>query len=103
MVKDLAGRVAGRLGGRWRERSVESVLYLVFWCVYAVPLVGLPRELFSALPATGGDTGSHLWPLVAFREYGFPHLDLRIWNPAHFTGEPLLVHYFPLPFILMAA
>ncbi|MBI1861244.1 MAG: hypothetical protein HYR96_10040 [Deltaproteobacteria bacterium] len=40
--------------------------------------------------------------MYALREYGIPQLNLRPWSPANYAGEPLLVHYFPLPFIAMA-
>lgn len=59
----------------------------------------LPLDVLNALPATGGDTGSHFWPVYALKHEGFPAL--RLWNPGHFGGQPLFVHYFPLPFILM--
>lgn len=62
----------------------------------------IPSSLTNSLPATGGDTGSHFWPVKVLREYGIPHGILRPWNPGNNGGEGLLVHYFPLPFILMS-
>ncbi len=61
-----------------------------------------PSDLFNTLPATGGDTGSHFWPVYTLHHYGIPNLDFRLWNPGNIGGEPQLIHYFPLPFILMA-
>lgn len=47
--------------------------------------------------------GSHFWPVYVLHHYGLPHGIIRAWNPGNLGGEPLLVHYFPLPFVLMAA
>ncbi|MCB9091684.1 MAG: hypothetical protein H6621_03860 [Halobacteriovoraceae bacterium] len=63
----------------------------------------LPLEdVFSKNPATGGDTGSHFWPVKILAEYGLPQLKVHLWNPGNLGGEPLFFHYFPLPFIIMA-
>jgi hypothetical protein len=63
----------------------------------------LPREILNDAPATGGDTGSHFWPLYALVKEGLPNFRIRMWNPGNLGGEPLLVHYFPFPFLTMAA
>ena len=63
----------------------------------------LPRELLTAGPATGGDMSSHFWPLECLVKHGFPNGTLRVWSPGNLAGEPLLVHYFPFPFMAMAA
>lgn len=70
-------------------------------CVGSV-VAFLTPSIFNALPATGGDTGSHFWPVQVLHDYGLPNLTLRPWNPGNNGGEGLLVHYFPLPFVLMA-
>ncbi|NBX69632.1 MAG: hypothetical protein EBR01_11795 [Proteobacteria bacterium] len=62
----------------------------------------IPESVFNELPATGGDTGSHFWPVKVLRDYGIPNLVMRPWNPGNNGGEGLLVHYFPLPFVFMA-
>jgi len=62
----------------------------------------LPIDLFRRTPSTGGDTGSHFWPLVTLFEHSLPHGILRPWNPGNLAGEPQLVHYFPLPFLIMS-
>lgn len=61
-----------------------------------------PNEIFNLLPATGGDTGSHFYPLYALFKAGWPEFRLRVWNPGNLFGEPLLLHYFPGPFIVMS-
>lgn len=63
----------------------------------------LPYSLVSQGPATGGDMGSHFWPLQALMEYGIPEGRLRMWNPGNLAGEPYFLQYFPLPYFVMAA
>ncbi len=82
--------------------SLSIYLNLAFAILYVVTLGPLVSLCWMSLPATGGDMGSHFWPVVALREYGLPNFNLRIWNPGNYFGEPLLVHYFPLPFLLAA-
>lgn len=62
-----------------------------------------PREVLGSEPATGGDTGSHFWTLYGLVEHALPDLSVRYWNPGNHAGEPRLLHYFPLPFLIMAA
>jgi hypothetical protein len=62
----------------------------------------LPADLLGPNPATGGDTGSHYWPVYTLKNFGFPEFTIKVWNPGNLMGEPHLVHYFPLPFIFMA-
>jgi len=83
------------------EPSIDGLglaLILAFFTV-SLPL----HELLRAEPACGGDTGSHYWPLVTLAREALPRLALRAWNPGNLCGEPHLVHYFPLPFMVMAA
>ena len=84
------------------EKATDWLMIGAFWVVYLWPMRHLPLSILSSLPATGGDTGSHYWPVVVLREYGLPNFDWRVWNPGNYLGEPLLVHYFPLPFLLMS-
>lgn len=58
--------------------------------------------MFRAEPATGGDTGSHFWALWVLVKHAIPHGSLRAWSPGNLGGEPILVHYFPFPFLLMS-
>jgi hypothetical protein len=58
----------------------------------AIILFILPwKYIFSLEPSTGGDIGSHFYPLHAMLK----SYSLRPWNPGNLGGEPLLVHYFP--------
>ena len=94
------------------ENSID-ILGLVF--VSAFLILHLPIDVLNSLPATGGDMGSHFWPLYVLKNEGVPYflklldprylgdqtLYLRLWNPGNLGGEPVLLHYFPLPFIIM--
>ena len=73
---------------------------IIFYLLSYFPL----KYLFSEFPATGGDTGSHFWPLYVMKEFGWSLGDfsIKFWNPGNFGGEPLFVHYFPFPFMIMA-
>ena len=62
----------------------------------------LPKEVLNDLPATGGDMGSHYWPLHTLVYEGIFKGDIRVWNPGNLGGEPQLVHYFPFSFFCMA-
>ena len=95
------------------ENSID-ILGLIF--VSAFLIFHLPIDVLNSLPATGGDMGSHFWPLYVLKNEGIPYLlklldprylseqslYLRLWNPGNLGGEPVLLHYFPLPFMIMA-
>ncbi len=85
---------------QWSEPAVD-LLFLVGISAFFISL--LPAEAFGVLPATGGDTGSHFWPLYVLVNNGIPEGLIKNWNPGNLAGEPHFVHYFPLPFMLMAA
>lgn len=76
------------------------ILICFFSLLYVYYLT--PNEIFNLLPATGGDTGSHYYPLYSLFEAGWKEMRLRVWNPGNLFGEPLLLHYFPGPFIIMS-
>lgn len=61
-----------------------------------------PNSIWNDEPATGGDTGSHFYSLWVLVNQALPHFQIRTWNPGNLMGEPLLLHYFPAPFLLMA-
>ena len=68
----------------------------------ALFLTYVSKETFTPSAATGGDMGSHYWPLYTLTHFGFPHGLLRYWNPGNLGGEAHFVHYFPLPFWFMS-
>jgi hypothetical protein len=78
-----------------------------YWTGAIVLFIGFiawitPKTVWNTLPATGGDTGSHFFPLWVLVEKALPHFQIRTWSPGNLMGEPLLLHYFPGPFLFMA-
>src|ERR687892_2343268 len=62
-----------------------------------------PSLLLIPTVAAGGDTPCHYPTLVHFYEHLLPRLRLHGWYPGAYLGHPLLLYYFPLPFLFMAA
>jgi uncharacterized membrane protein len=62
-----------------------------------------PALLLLPTLTAGGDTPCH-YPTLAFLvEKLLPVGRLHGWYPGAYLGHPLLLYYFPLPFLLMAA
>src|SRR5262249_35492831 len=51
----------------------------------------------------GGDTPCHYPTAVYFHEHLLPGFRFHGWYPGAYMGHPLLLYYFPLPFLLMSA
>src|SRR5262245_16547683 len=68
-------------------------------------LLDLLRPSLLLLPTitAGGDTPCHYPTAVWFYERLLPQLRLHGWYPGSYLGHPLLLYYFPLPFLLMSA
>jgi hypothetical protein len=62
-----------------------------------------PSLLLLPTIAAGGDTPCHYPTAVWFQEQLLPRLRLHGWYPGAYLGQPLLLYYFPLPFLLMSA
>jgi hypothetical protein len=62
-----------------------------------------PSLLFLPTVAAGGDTPCHYPTFVWFYERLLPHGRLHGWYPGAYLGQPLLLYYFPLPFLAMSA
>ena len=62
-----------------------------------------PSLLFLPTIAAGGDTPCHYPTAVYFHQHLLPHGRLHGWYPGAYLGHPLLLYYFPLPFLLMSA
>lgn len=62
-----------------------------------------PSLLLIPTVAAGGDTPCHYPTLVHFYEHLLPKLRLHGWYPGSYLGHPLLLYYFPLPFLFMSA
>ena len=61
-----------------------------------------PSLLLLPTIAAGGDTPCHYPTAVYFHEQFLPQLRLHGWYPGAYMGHPLLLYYFPLPFLLMS-
>jgi hypothetical protein len=63
------------------------------------------RPSLLLLPTTpaGGDTPSHYPTAVFFDQLLLPALRVHGWFPGAYLGHPLLLYYFPLPFVLTSA
>ncbi len=68
-------------------------------------LTDLLRPSLLLLPTitAGGDTPCHYPTAVWFHEHLLPQLRLHGWYPGASLGHPLLLYYFPFPFVLMSA
>jgi hypothetical protein len=62
-----------------------------------------PALLLTPTVAAGGDTPCHYPTLVYFHEHLLPRLRLHGWYSGAYLGHPLLLYYFPLPFLVMSA
>jgi len=62
-----------------------------------------PSLLLIPTVAAGGDTPCHYPTAAFFHQHLLPDLRLHGWYPGAYLGHPLLLYYFPLPFLLMSA
>jgi hypothetical protein len=62
-----------------------------------------PSLLLLPTLAAGGDTPCHYPTAAWFQEQLLPRLRMHGWYPGAYLGHPLLLYYFPLPFLVMAA
>jgi hypothetical protein len=62
-----------------------------------------PSLLLLPTVAAGGDTPCHFPTLAYFRDTLLPHFRFQGWYPGAYLGHPLLLYYFPLAFLVMAA
>jgi hypothetical protein len=85
-----------------RRQAVADLLGLG---VVLLVLVDLLRPSLLLLPTitAGGDTPCHYPTAVWFHERLLPELRLHGWYPGSYLGHPLLLYYFPFPFLLMSA
>lgn len=75
---------------------------LVVVALCSLAFIYLPIDVLRGTPASGGDTGSHYWPLYVLIKFAIPNFTYPVLNPGNNLGEPQLVHYFPTPFFIMA-
>lgn len=58
--------------------------------------------MLDSFPA-GGDTPCHYPTAVLLHDVLLPQGRVHGWYPGAYLGQPLLLYYFPLPFLLMSA
>jgi tetratricopeptide (TPR) repeat protein len=61
-----------------------------------------PSLLFLPTILAGGDTPCHYPTAEWFSQQLLPRLRFHGWYPGAYLGHPLLLYYFPLPFLVMA-
>ena len=86
---------------RVRVRAADTLGLLLILLALADYL--RPSLLLLPTIAAGGDTPCHYPTAVFFHERLLPHLRLHGWYPGAYLGHPLLLYYFPLPFLLISA
>ncbi|MCG6920159.1 MAG: hypothetical protein LJF15_03595 [Acidobacteria bacterium] len=84
-----------------RQRLVDAAGLAVI----VLALVDLLRPSLLLLPtiAAGGDTPCHYPAAAWFYEHLLPDLRLHGWYPGAYLGHPLLLYYFPMPFLVISA
>jgi len=97
----------GPQGGHQRPVWMRRALLVDVLGLAAILFVLLdylkPSLLLLPTIAAGGDTPCHFPTFTYFRETLLPHLRLHGWYPGAYLGHPLLLYYFPLAFLIMAA
>ena len=86
---------------RWREALADTLGLLAMLLVLLDYL--RPSLLFLPTIAAGGDTPCHYPTAAWFHEHLLPAFRLHGWYPGAYLGQPLLLYYFPLPFLIMSA
>ena len=85
-----------------RRRAAADVLGLALLLLVLGHLLR-PALLFLPTLTAGGDTPCHVPTAAWFHERLLPSLRLHGWYPGAYLGHPLLLYYFPLPFLVMSA
>jgi hypothetical protein len=90
--------------GPWVRRRALAVDVVGLGLLLLVLLDYLkPALLLLPTVAAGGDTPCHVPTLKYFRDVLLPRWRLHGWYPGAYLGQPILLYYFPLPFVVMAA
>jgi hypothetical protein len=89
------------------KNIVNNKLYTIFWIliagIWTLLFFYLFKSAWSAKTALiSGDYPGHLYNLDVFLKHSLPNFRLVTWSPSQFLGEPLMVHYFPVPFLVMS-
>jgi hypothetical protein len=89
------------VSGTTKRHAVADAAGLAFVLLALLQLVP-PSLLLLPTITAGGDTPSHYPTAAWFHEHLLPQLRLHGWYPGASLGHPLLLYYFPLPFLLMS-
>src|SRR6185295_2976042 len=84
-----------------RRRAMADALGLGFMLLVLLDTLR-PSLLLLPTVTAGGDTPCHYPTFVWFHEHLLPHGRLHGWYPGAYLGQPLLLYYFPLPFLAMS-
>jgi hypothetical protein len=84
-----------------RRRLVDAIGLAVI--LLALLDVLHPSLLLLPTITAGGDTPCHYPTAAWFHERLLPGLRLHGWYPGAYLGHPLLLYYFPLPFVVISA
>lgn len=89
----------------WLARRRALVVDVAGLAALVLVLLDYVKPSLLLLPtiAAGGDTPCHVPTLAYFYERLLPRLRLHGWYPGAYLGQPLLLYYFPLAFLAMAA
>ena len=85
-----------------RRQAVADALGLGVVLLVLLDLLRPSLLLLSTITA-GGDTPCHYPTAVWFHERLLPEGRLHGWYPGSYLGHPLLLYYFPFPFLVMSA
>ncbi len=85
-----------------RRTALADVLGLILLLGFLFDYLRPGLLLLPSITA-GGDTPCHYPTAVFFSEYLLPRLRFHGWYAGAYLGHPLLLYYFPLPFLVMAA
>jgi hypothetical protein len=85
-----------------RRRAIADAIGLAAILVVLATVLR-PGLLLLPTITAGGDTPCHYPTAAWFHERLLPELRLHGWYPGAYLGHPLLLYYFPLPFLMMSA
>ncbi len=91
-------------GGMAPATSRQRIADALGLATILLVLLDLLRPSLLLLPTitAGGDTPCHYPTAVWFHDHLLPALRLHGWYPGASLGHPLLLYYFPFPFVLMS-
>ena len=106
IIEVIALRKIGRddIRGFFSANQETIVILFVFATVFFF-LTSYFKSEFILLDTitSGGDTGSHTYPLWYLKHGLLPRGRLSGWSPGWYAGFPMFQFYFVVPFLLMVA